>query len=67
MVENIYGLSTSIQSKSQLSFRVSYGYSAEGYDPCPGYWDEELQWREGKFDQEGWMVEALVKSLHEDY
>ncbi len=21
---------------------ISYGFSPEGYDPCPGYWDKDL-------------------------
>ena len=40
---------------------ISYGFSPEGYDPCPGYWDKDLNWYEGKFDPYGWMVEDLVK------
>lgn len=41
---------------------ISYGFSPEGYDPCPGYWDKNLNWHEGLFDPYGWMVENLVKS-----
>lgn len=40
---------------------ISYGFSPEGYDPCPGYWDEDLNWHEGKFDPYGWMVDLLIK------
>jgi glutathione synthase/RimK-type ligase-like ATP-grasp enzyme len=47
-----------------LVVEISYGYTASGYDACPGYWDEALQWHEGKFDHEGWMVETLLKELH---
>lgn len=39
---------------------ISYGFSPEGYDPCPGYWDKELHWHEGKFDPYGWMVEEVL-------
>jgi glutathione synthase/RimK-type ligase-like ATP-grasp enzyme len=42
---------------------ISYGFSPEGYDPCPGYWDEELNWHEGRFDPYGWMVEEVLKEL----
>ena len=38
---------------------ISYGFSPEGYDPCPGYWDRELNWNEGRFDPYGWMVELV--------
>lgn len=41
---------------------ISYGFSPEGYDPCPGYWDKGLNWYEGKFNPYGWMVEDLVAS-----
>ena len=40
---------------------ISYGFSPEGYDPCPGYWDKDLNWHEGKFDPYGWMVDAMAK------
>lgn len=39
---------------------ISYGFSPEGYDLCPGYWDKELNWHEGKFDPYGWMVEMMI-------
>lgn len=42
---------------------ISYGFSPSGYDPCPGYWDINLNWYEGKFDPYGWMVEDLVNSM----
>lgn len=40
---------------------ISYGFVKEGYDSCVGYWDNNLNWHEGKFDPYGWMVEALIK------
>ncbi|WP_198675464.1 ATP-grasp domain-containing protein [Pleomorphovibrio marinus] len=43
---------------------VSYGFVKEVYDPCPGYWDKELNWNPGKFNPQGWMVEMLVKEYH---
>lgn len=46
-----------------LMVEVSYGFSPEGYDACPGYWDRSLQWHEGPFNPQGWMVESLIKSL----
>ncbi len=38
---------------------ISFGFSPEGYDSCPGYWDKELNWHEGKFDPYGWMVKMV--------
>ncbi len=40
---------------------ISYGFSPEGYDPCPGYWDENLNWHDGPFDPYGWMIEEVLK------
>lgn len=46
-----------------LIVEVSYGFVSEGYDPCPGYWDKDLNWHEGRFNPQGWMVEAILTSL----
>jgi len=40
---------------------ISYGFVPEGYDPCPGFWDKDLNWHDGKFDPYGWMVEEVLK------
>ena len=42
---------------------ISYGFVKEVYDPCTGYWDEALRWHPGPFNPQGWMVEALVRSI----
>jgi hypothetical protein len=39
---------------------ISFGFVPSCYDPCPGYWDRDLVWHEGKFDPFGWMVEAII-------
>lgn len=44
-----------------LLVEISYGFSPEGYDSCPGYWDSNLDWHEGDFDPYGWMVEEVLK------
>lgn len=48
-----------------LIVEISYGYAIEGYDPCVGYWDRELNFYEGKFDSCGWMVELVLKEVDE--
>lgn len=40
---------------------ISYGYATLAYDKCPGYWDVDMQWHEGTFNPQGWMVENLIK------
>jgi len=42
-----------------LVVEISYGFSPEAYDLCPGYWDKNLNWYEGKFNPYGWMIEIL--------
>jgi glutathione synthase/RimK-type ligase-like ATP-grasp enzyme len=44
-----------------LVVEISYGFSPSGYDLCPGYWDKDLIWHEGKFNPYGWMVENLIE------
>jgi glutathione synthase/RimK-type ligase-like ATP-grasp enzyme len=44
-----------------LIVEISYGYTASGYDACPGYWNRELQWIAGTFDHESWMVELILR------
>jgi glutathione synthase/RimK-type ligase-like ATP-grasp enzyme len=48
-----------------LLVEISYGFSPNGYDPCPGFWEKDLTWKEGPFNPYGWMVENLIKSLKE--
>jgi len=51
------------QDKNPLLVEISYGFSPSGYDPCPGYWDSNLQWHQGKFNPYGWMVDDLIDSI----
>jgi len=39
----------------------SYGFTSSGYLDCPGFWDEQLNWHEGKFRTEDWMIESILK------
>ncbi len=48
-----------------LIVEVSYGFAAEGYDDCVGYWDKDMTWNPGPFNPYGWMVEDLIKSCSE--
>jgi len=51
------------ENDQPLVVEVSYGYSASGYYDCPGYWDSNLQWHEGKFYSQDWMVDLVVKEV----
>lgn len=50
-------------NKEALLTEISYGFSPEGYDLCPGYWDNNMRWNEGEFNPYGWMVENLIAGL----
>jgi glutathione synthase/RimK-type ligase-like ATP-grasp enzyme len=50
-------------NNDMLLVEISYGFSPYGYDPCPGYWEKDMKWREGSFNPYGWMVEDLIKSV----
>lgn len=48
-------------ANNPLIVEISYGFTQEGYDRCPGYWDTELNWHEGKFNPQGWIVETMLQ------
>lgn len=51
------------ENNTPLLLEICYGFAIEFYDPCPGYWDRDLNWHEGKFVPQEWMVDDLVESL----
>lgn len=51
------------QHRQPLLVEISYGFVAEVYDPCPGYWDAGLRWHEGAFNPQGWMVELVANEV----
>lgn len=42
---------------------LSYGFVTAGYDPCVGYWDKYLNFHDGPFNPQEWMIELLINSL----
>jgi len=48
--------------RNPLLVEISYGFSIEFYDPCPGYWDSDLNYHHQKFIPQHWMVEDLINS-----
>ena len=53
------------ENNEPLIVEISYGFAVEAYDPCPGYWDANMNWHEGAFDPQAWMVEDLIKRIEE--
>ncbi len=45
---------------------ISFGFVKEVYDPCVGYWKEDLSWHKGSFNPYGWMVEDLLCSIKKE-
>lgn len=43
-----------------LIVEVSFGFAVEAYDNCPGFWDENLNWHEGRFNPQNWIVKDLI-------
>ena len=43
-----------------LIVEISYGFAADAYDQCEGYWDINLEWHEGKFNPYGWMIQNML-------
>ncbi|MBC7381823.1 MAG: hypothetical protein H7296_02380 [Bacteroidia bacterium] len=44
---------------------ISYGYVKQVYYPCVGYWDMEMNFFEGSFNSQAWMVDLIVKNIKE--
>lgn len=45
-----------------LIVEISYGFAANAYDKCEGYWTPDLHFHKGQgFDFAGWMVENVLK------
>lgn len=51
------------KNNEPLIVEVSYGFAVKAYDSCPGYWDEQLKWHEGRFIPQEWMIENVISGL----
>lgn len=51
------------EKNTPLIVEISFGFSVDAYDSCPGYWDENLIWYEKKFIPQNWMVEDLLSEI----
>ncbi len=45
---------------------ISYAFSQNPYDLCPGYWDNKFNWHAGVFNPQNCMVELLIKTILND-
>lgn len=42
---------------------ISYGFATHAYDPCPGYWSDDMVWHEGSFNPQEWMIQNLISEV----
>jgi glutathione synthase/RimK-type ligase-like ATP-grasp enzyme len=42
---------------------ISYGFPVIPSDGNPGYWDKELNWHEGLFKSQYWMIENFIQEI----
>ncbi|MCX6239695.1 MAG: hypothetical protein NTY07_19485 [Bacteroidia bacterium] len=52
-------------NEKPLLVEISYAFLHEVYRKCPGYWNDNLDWHEGKFYSEWFNVEDMVNSIKE--
>lgn len=50
------------QDNNPKLIEISYGFANKVYDPCTGYWDENMNWYPGVFNPYGWMVDLILNS-----
>ena len=51
------------ENNNPLIVEISYNYDIQAYDNCPGYWDSDLKWNEGRFNPQYWQIENLVSVI----
>ena len=51
------------EKNNPLIVEMGYGFAIQFYDPCPGYWDDKLNWHEGFFIPQEWMIEDILNKL----
>ena len=44
-----------------MIIEISYCFAREGYLQCPGYWNENLEWKGGSFAPEFFMIEDFIQ------
>jgi hypothetical protein len=45
------------ENKNPVIVEICYGFSVGVYDKCPGFWDKNMNWHEGNFVPQEWMIE----------
>ena len=50
------------QNNAPLIVEINYGFAHKAYEECPGYWDESLNWHEGKFNPCDWIIDLMIRN-----
>lgn len=48
------------EKNEPLIIELSYGFGTEGIEKVLGYWDEELNWHEGKINPQEWILRNII-------
>lgn len=51
------------ENNNPMIVEINYGFAIEVYYPCPGYWDRQLNWHEGKFHATHFIIDDIVKDI----
>jgi glutathione synthase/RimK-type ligase-like ATP-grasp enzyme len=54
------------KDKEPYIVEISYGFTSKVYMQCPGYWDKNLNWHQGKFSPQYFMIEDIIESLNKE-
>lgn len=46
-----------------LVVEISYGFSAQAYRECLGFWTEDLKWHKSEFYAEDWIINDIIEKL----
>ena len=55
------------ENNDPLIVEISYGFHVTAYDSCIGFWDSELNWHEGVFNPQEWMIENLISEVKKQH
>lgn len=42
---------------------MGYGFINSVYEKCPGYWDAKLDWHEGAFNPQHWIIKRIIEQI----
>ena len=45
-----------------LIVEIRYGYSAEAYDLCSGFWISDFVWHKVSPNSEEWVIDEMLKN-----